>query len=554
MKSRRTTAKRKAATEPGTQAPAPPPAPARRVPPAALITAAVLVFAVLCQLPVLVDRFPGLDDSGYLFDGVRLVEQGTLMPLGSGPLSGIVNGAIYFFFPRDHMLLGAVSFLRRILLLVGILAAAGIIGRSIGGNWAAWGAMALVGVARPVTTALMVTADSLYSALAGLGFAVLIAGWIAERGEGKPFGTRRWIAVGVLLGLASLTRLDGLIVGLILVPAVWSVRGRNRAAAREAAALAGAFLAPVLLYVLVRGVATGGWDPQIGQRSYLAFEQGHNFLHTDRYEVVPSPSSADLYGSAAENGYSVLRAVARNPKAFLSRLPLVAANAARMFYDAYSILGGAMFLFLAAGGALALWNGGRRAVLGFSLLWMLPLAGYLLASYRPGFFGMLFPVLLAPAIAGAVPVVARGEALFKSEHAPMAVVWWLAAAAFLGAQLQYTGSRFRGWEAARRAEAEYRSWLVELESAVPRGDCLIAFDAASAVYSNHEVYGDWEIFYTVKDAGGLQAAMRAAGCRYLVVDDDLRALAPGFVATAEGALSPVYLSRDGTRLILKLSP
>src|SRR4030042_1533428 len=111
-------------------------------------TALLLGLGVLCQLPILTVKFPGLDDSGYLFDGVRLIEQGTLMPLGSGPLSGILNGIIYLFFPHDHMLLGYVSIERRILLLIGILAAAGITGKALGGKWAAWGAMALTAVAR----------------------------------------------------------------------------------------------------------------------------------------------------------------------------------------------------------------------------------------------------------------------------------------------------------------------------------------------------------------------------------------------------------------------
>lgn len=132
-----------------------------------LTTILLFVFGIICQLPVLSVMFPGLDDSGYLFDGVRLVEQGTWMPLGSGPLSGILNGIIYIFFPHDHMLLGYVSILRRIILLIGIMAAAGFAGRAVGGKWTGWAAMAVAAMMRPLSTILMVTADSLYAALAG---------------------------------------------------------------------------------------------------------------------------------------------------------------------------------------------------------------------------------------------------------------------------------------------------------------------------------------------------------------------------------------------------
>ncbi|MBN1439005.1 MAG: hypothetical protein JW929_06295 [Anaerolineales bacterium] len=518
----------------------------------ALITLGLLIFGILCQLPVLTDRFPGLDDSGYLFDGVRLVEQGALMPLGSGPLSGILNGILYLFFPRDHMLLGYVSMIRRVLLLVGIMAASGIAGRAVGGRGCGWAAMAITAFARPVTTALMVTADSLYSALAGLAFAVLIAGWIPERQGVRRISGARWTAAGLLIGFSALARLDGVILGSALVLCVWFFRGRNKPAARDSLAFGVAFLGPVLAYFLLFGIVRGSWDPQIGQRSYLAFEQGHNFLYTDRYEVIPSPSSADLYGTAEENGNSVLRAIARNPGAFLARLPRTAANAMRMFNDAYSILGGAMFLFLAAGGALALWNGEKRAVCGLAALWCLPLLGYGLASYRPGFFAMLFPVLLAVAAGGAVAAVPRWKALIQSDQASPAAVWTLAALAMLSAQAAFAKDQYGAWGARREMEEQYQAWLTELSEQVPRGECVIAYNAADAVYSNHEVYGHWQLFYEAGDAEALRRAMREAGCRYLVVDDSLRSLAPDFVPIAEGALEEVYVSRDGSRTVLIL--
>jgi hypothetical protein len=519
-----------------------------------LTTVLLFGFGILCQLPVLGALFPSLDDSGYLFDGVRLVEKGTLMPLGSGPLSGILNGAIYLFFPHDHMLLGYVSIFRRVILLIGILAAAGLAGKAVGGKWGGWAAMAVAAVARPVSTILMVTADSLYAALAGLSFAVLISGWIAEKQGGKPVRAVYWIGAGLLLGLAALTRLDGLLLGILLIPVIWFFRGRNRAAARGALVFAGSFALPVVVYVLVYAAAMGNWDPQIGQRSYLAFEQGHNFLYTDRYEVVPSPSAADLYGTAEENGNSVLRAIARNPRAFLRRLPLVAANAVRMYYDAYSILGGAMFLFLAAGGAAAVGGGPRRIVLGLALVWCLPLLGYALASYRPGFFGMLFPVLLTLVVAGAVPVVVHFRSGLKTEQASLLAVWALVAVGMLGSQLAFIAGQYRGWSAARQAEAQYRGWLTELSSQVPRGQCLIAFNATDAIYSNHAVYGNWQVFYQADDPEKLKAAMQSAGCRYLVVDSDLRSFAPEFVPVAENALRLDYTSRDGSRKIYELLP
>jgi hypothetical protein len=519
-----------------------------------LITVLLFLFGIACQLPVLTVRFPGLDDSGYLFDGVRLVEKGTLLPLGSGPLSGILNGAIYLFFPRDHMLLGSVSVLRRMILLIAILAAAGLAARAVGGKRAGWAAMAVTAVMRPLAMILMVSADSLYAALAGLGFAVIITAWIAEKENGKRAPSGYWIAAGLLLGSAALARLDGALLGILLIPVLWFFRGRNRTAARGALYFAGSFALPVIVYVLIYAASTGSWDPQVGQRSYLAFEQGHNFLYTDRYEVVPSPSSDDLYGTAAENGNSVLRAIARNPRAFLRRVPLVAANAVRMFYDAYSILGGAMFLFLAAGGALALWKSARRAVLGLALLWCVPLLGYALASYRPGFFGMLLPVILTLVVVGSLPVVASFRALLKTDQSPLLAVWLLVAVAMLGSQLAFMAGQFRGWSATRQAEDRYQGWLSEIVAQVPVGQCIITFNATDAIYSNHSVNGDWQLFYQVTNPAALRASMQASGCSYLIVDSDLQTFAPNFVPIVEKTLTLEYTSRDGARKIYVLTP
>jgi len=122
----------------------------------------------------------------------------------------------------------------------------------------------------------------------------------------------------------------------------------------------------------------------------------------------------------------------------------------------------------------------------------------------------------------------------------------------LGGQAAFVAGQFRAWGAVRQSENHYRAWLMELSDQVPRGECVISYDAASAVYSNHAVYGHWQLFYEARDADALRTAMEEAGCRYLVLDDDLRALAPDFVPVAESALSPIYTSRDGRRTIFEL--
>jgi hypothetical protein len=142
----------------------------------------------------------------------------------------------------------------------------------------------------------------------------------------------------------------------------------------------------------------------------------------------------------------------------------------------------------------------------------------------------------------------------RSEAIALLAVWLLAAAGMVGGNAAYAAGQFRDWEGLRQWENAYRSWLMELAEQVPRGECIITNDTASAVYSNHNVYGHWQLFYEAQDANALRKAMEGSGCLYLVVDDDLRTLTPAFVTVAESLLDPVYVSRDGNREILKLTP
>jgi hypothetical protein len=511
----------------------------------------VCVLALAFQWPTIHQVFPGGDDSGYLFDGVRFVEQGVWMPLGSGPLAGILNGAIYAFFPRDHMLLGDVSAVRRTILLMAILAAVGIAGCAVGGKRTALVSMVLAAMARPVSTVLENTADSTYAALAGLSFAALLWAWPRDAGENRL--ARGLLAgSGLLMGVAALARLDGLFLGCILIVALWFLRGQNKSGLQAAAVFAGGLALPLLVFMLSYGIATGRWDPQFGQRSYLAFEQGHNFLYSGRYDVVPTPSASDLYGTAEQNSYSVPRALLNNPRAFAARIPLVLANAVRMFYNAYSIIGGLLFLFLVAAGLLIQGSGRMNAVRVFAWIWCAPLAGYLLASYRPGFSGTVFPELMTLAVLGALPILKQARTLAASIARPALAVWGLVTVGAIASQAQFVLEQAVGLGAQQRTEAVYRGWLQELETQVPRGACIITEDGAAAIYSNHVAYPRWTIFYEVKTPEDLRRSMETDDCRYMIAGEGMQEWAPDFLAITEKTLEPMYISADRAWTIYRL--
>ncbi len=371
-----------------------------------------IVLAVLTALCVLGDLFPRFgdlppfDESAYVGSGQKLVEEGTLRQFAWGPLLSALYGVLYLGVQGQEspdwfvLLATAGRWVIFLLFFVGACLCARAFSSIIKPYVplmlaSAW----LVGVSflQPWNSS-----DLLFMALSAMGLSQLVAF--------RADGSLKRLAYGsVFVGLAGLTRVDGLVLLFSLV--VLSCWIRWRWLERSSVAWwrhLGATVVPAAFlvggYLVLYGTVTGSWDAGIMARTYLAFEQGQGAVFADRYSV---PTIVEgyrdvraLYGTSADNEGSVLRAILGNPGAFLERLAHSLAGLPEKFLAAYGGPLLAALLYFAGRGA---WRLGRRGM-GWATVvllgWHLHLLSYFITFWSPRYAKFLFVALTILAAVG----------------------------------------------------------------------------------------------------------------------------------------------------------
>jgi hypothetical protein len=211
----------------------------------------------------------------------------------------------------------------------------------------------LLGVAfvSPMFTSLLrYPSDPLYSALAGLGLAEVLA-FHADHNLRHAWRSSAFV------GLSALARNDGVLLTLVLVPLLLLLAPRGRpwrtlvAAALPAVALIGGV-------TLISGLPSGTFTLGASERMYTNFEDGQLpvFEGTgERNRVIEARLEARrLFGTPEENHYSLWNAIRRNPPAYLVRWRAFFGALPSAFLEAYGKRFGAAFVLLGAVGLIAL--------------------------------------------------------------------------------------------------------------------------------------------------------------------------------------------------------
>jgi uncharacterized integral membrane protein len=107
-----------------------------------------------------------------------------------------------------------------------------------------------------------------------------------------------------------------------------------------------------------------------------------------------------LYGTSAENGNSVFRAIAHNPQAYSQRLLKTLSLLPRLTHDAYGKQTFYALMFLTVLGIFALIRTKRISLLLMILAWCLPLATYFLTFFRAGYLRTPFFIFFVLAAFG----------------------------------------------------------------------------------------------------------------------------------------------------------
>ena len=374
-------------------------------------------------LDVLVPTFgqiPQWDETGYMRSGWRLVDEGALRDLAWGPFISFVYGLAYLAFqesPNWFVWTAAGGRLATyVLFCLGMYLCSRTLSdepaRSPAAGSAARHAALVIGLTWPLAASFFAgwnSSDFLFIALSALALSRLLA-WLSDR------SLRHLLWGSVLVGLAGLTRPDGLILLATFVVMAFATAAREGRTLRPPGwrkLLAASLLPGVLViggYQTVYGTATGGWGTGVMARTYTAFEQGHGVIFRERYphQVTMVAGYDDVrasFGTRADNGASVLRAIARNPVAFAERLAYGVADMPLKFTRAFGGPLTVVLLFLAARGAVLLWRSTERWKLVVMVGWHFHVLSYFVTFWRPGYVRFAFVALALLAGHGAVAIV-----------------------------------------------------------------------------------------------------------------------------------------------------
>ncbi len=334
------------------------------------------------------------DESVYVNTGRSLV-RGELPPFSRNPLIGLFYAALYLIFSGSPFwMLYSIS-LGRFLLFGLMWLSAYLIARQFARSMPPL-AMAGPLLLFPVLVDILLNpSDALFAALSGFAL------WQVLGFYNDQDRSHLWKA-SLFLGLAALSRNDGLVLfviflflaALIVRSVRWDFRWLIPAVIPFAALVGG--------YLLLFAAVTGGFEMGTMQRSYVAFQQGQSVDYKrepgcqQKLLKCAVLKAQELYGTGEENGYSVFRAISRNPQAFASRLANILGALPSLVVDTFGKRMIFLALILAARGIWELLAKRKFLLLAILLLWMTHLGVYFLTFFRIGYIRTIYfvPFLL----------------------------------------------------------------------------------------------------------------------------------------------------------------
>lgn len=312
---------------------------------------AVIVFALNVFL-VSSSFFPNLheinawDEAGYVNSG-RVLLEGQWPSFSSSPLVALLYALTSFAYLESPFWLVHSTTLGRIILFGLVWFSSYAVARRLGGTARPLFMVGLLFVGALMVSLLSFPSDPLYVAFAALSLASAMA--YISSGRWKHLGL-----ASVFIGLAALSRNDGLVLGLALILAT-PFLVRPPESRRKAIAIAAApFALLVGGYVLFFGIKTGDFSLGTLERTYDNFEAGHQVITAGEGLVNPvieaKLAAREAFGTPEENGHSIFRAIARNPGVYLQRLRAIVPLLPAQMLSAYGVrLAAPLFLFAARG-------------------------------------------------------------------------------------------------------------------------------------------------------------------------------------------------------------
>jgi hypothetical protein len=349
------------------------------------------------------DGIGGWDEAAYVDSGRTLVA-GTWPSVAANPLVGVLYALTYLPFSRSDFWLIHSTSLGRVVLFVLIWLSVYAVATQLA-RWTH--PLTLVGLlfVSSIPLALIkFPSDALFVAMAAFSFWKLLSFYNNLRLTDLAWSS-------LFLGLAALARNDGLVMGPILVVLAVVVSAGRTQVWKAVLTAAIPFVVVVGGYLLVHGWFSGDYRLGTQERAYDNFEAGQEtvFSVTGIDPTLEAKLEARrLFGTPEENNNSILRAVLRNPRAYLDRLAALIRNLPEFLLSAYGLRLAAILFLLALRGAWELWRQRERRLLVVFLLWPAHLAsGVAITFFRVGHVQFPFYALYGLSAIGLTALIAN---------------------------------------------------------------------------------------------------------------------------------------------------
>lgn len=363
------------------------------------------------------------DEANYVNKGRELVDLGDWPNYAGNPLVSIFYAITYLpFHGSPYWLIHSDSLGR--MLLFSLLWWSAVLTAGRLKHPTAQGITAGLLLVTPLAGEMLTfPSDPLFAGLAGLSLWQL-TGYLDDP---RP---RHVALASLFLGLAALARNDGLILfPIFFVLALLMTLREKSWRSTGVTALAALLPFAVLVggYVLFYGLRTGDYRLGTLERTYLNFEAGQEVISKptgELNEVVEARSLAQEYfGSADENGHSVLRAIQHNPQMYLKRVTALLRSLPERLLRAYGIRFGATLFLLAACGVWELFKRKQYWLLAAWLLWPTHLVtGLVITIFRIGHLRFPFYIIFGLAALGLAVLLKR---LIEAAPRRLPVEWGL---------------------------------------------------------------------------------------------------------------------------------
>lgn len=339
------------------------------------------------------------DEAVYLNTG-KLLAEGQLPIFSRNPLVGLLLAITYLPFSHSPFWMMQSAAVSRIILFALMWFSTFLIAQQLRRYFSPFIMIALLFLMPLIANILINQSDALFAAMSGFALWQLLAYQDDKKIKHLGWGS-------FFVGLAALSRNDGLVLMAVYLVAVIFLTWRTKKKSwRLYATAVLPFAALIAGYVLIYGVTTGNYTLGTVERSYTAFQQGYIFDYRGNPDCNLSRmkcavlEAQSIYGTPDENDASVLRAISRNPGAYMKHLQNVVTQLPKMMIQAYGGKTAFVFFLFVLRGLIELVQKKQTALLVVLALWPSYLFVYFLTFFRIGYLQTAFGVAYVAAAFG----------------------------------------------------------------------------------------------------------------------------------------------------------